>query len=178
MATYLLRPDGRLRTCDVPARRPAPGGPIPQGSVGRTLSLEQHSGWTLELAFDEVKTEVLDREETIRSKSPKGVEQEVWGIFLAYNLVRLEMERVADEAGVPPTRISFITSLHLIRDECIWAASASPGAIPRHLRKLRANIARFILPPRRSERIYPRAVKIKMSSYPRNRPSAGGGDAK
>jgi len=55
---------------------------------------------------------------------------------------------------------------------------ASPGAIPRHLRALRANIARFILPPRRSERRYPRAVKIKMSSYPRKRPSGDDGAAK
>jgi hypothetical protein len=28
-----------------------------------------------------------------------------------------------------------------------------------------------VLPPRRSERLYPRAVKIKMSNYPRKRPA-------
>ena len=33
------------------------------------------------------------RQETIRSKTPQGVSQEIWGIALAYNLVRLEMER-------------------------------------------------------------------------------------
>jgi len=137
----------------------------------REIAALYHERWEVELSYDEIKTEVLDREEAIRSKSPKRVEQELWGILLAYNLVRLEMERVADEARVEPTRISFITSLHLIRDECIWSASASPGAIPRHLRQLRANIARFVLPPRRSERRYPRAVKIKMSSYPCKRPS-------
>lgn len=137
-----------------------------------------HERWEVELAFDEIKTEILDREEAIRSKSRERVEQEVWGILLAFNLVRLEMERVADEAGVAPTRISFVSSLHLIRDECIWSASSSPGAIPRHLRALRANIARYILPPRRSERLYPRAVKIKMSGYPRKRPADSGGHAK
>jgi transposase IS4-like protein/DDE family transposase len=130
-----------------------------------------HERWEVELAYDEIKCEMLDREETIRSKSPERVAQEVWGILLAYNLVRLEMERVADEADVEPPRISFVTSLHLVRDECIWNASASPGAIPRHLRKLRANLARFILPPRRTKRRYPRAVKIKMSSYPCKRAS-------
>ncbi|MGH7150487.1 MAG: IS4 family transposase, partial [Planctomycetota bacterium] len=125
-----------------------------------------HERWELELGYDEIKTEMLDREEAIRSKSPERIRQEVWGILLAYNLVRLEMERVAEEAGVEPTRISFITSLHFICDEWIWSASASPGAIPRHLRKLRATLRRFILPPRRPERRYPRVVKIKMSSYP------------
>jgi len=137
----------------------------------REIAALYHERWEVELAYDEIKCEMLEREETIRSKSPERVEQEVWGILLAYNLIRLEMERVADEAGVEPTRVSFVTSLHLIRDECIWSASASPGAIPRHLRKLRSNLARFILPPRRSERRYPRAVKIKMSSYPCKRAS-------
>jgi hypothetical protein len=130
-----------------------------------------HERWEIELGYDEIKTEMLDREETIRSRSPAAIEQEVWGILLAFNLVRLEMERIADEAAVEPTRISFITALHLICDEWIWSASSSPGAIPRHLRDLRAKIQRFILPPRRRNRHYPRAVKIKMSSYPRKRPS-------
>lgn len=125
-----------------------------------------HERWEIELGYDEIKTEMLDREEAIRSKSPERIRQEVWGILLAYNLVRLEMERVAQEAGVEPSRISFVTSLHFICDEWIWSASASPGAIPGHLRDLRATLRRFILPPRRPERRYPRAVKIKMSSYP------------
>jgi hypothetical protein len=130
-----------------------------------------HERWELELGFDEVKTDMLDRQEAIRSKTPKGVMQELWAIGLAYNLVRLEMERIAEEADVPPNRISFIMSLRLIRDEWMWAAaSRSPGAIPRNLRRLREEIKRFILPPRRSERLYPRAVKIKMSNYPRKRP--------
>ena len=128
-----------------------------------------HERWELELGFDEIKTEMLDREEAIRSQSKERINQEIWGILIAYNLIRLEMEHVADEADVAPVRISFIMSLHLICDEWIWSASASPGSIPRHLRDLRAKLKRFILPPRRSERRYPRAVKIKMSSYPKKR---------
>jgi len=128
-----------------------------------------HERWELELGYDEIKTELLDREETIRSRSPAGVRQELWGVFLAYNLVRLEMERVADEAGVEPTRISFVAALRLISDEWLWCAIASPGAIPKHLRNLRASLTTLILPPRRSERRYPRALKIKMSNYPRKR---------
>jgi hypothetical protein len=129
-----------------------------------------HERWELELGYDEIKTEMLDREESLRSKSPSAVAQELWGVFLAYNLVRLEMERVADEAGVPPTRISFAAALHLIVDEWLWLTVTSPGAIPKRLKELRANLKRYILPPRRSERRYPRAVKIKMSNYPRKRP--------
>src|SRR6266545_441422 len=130
-----------------------------------------HERWELELGYDEIKTHMLEREETLRSKSPTAVTQEIWGILLAYNLVRLEMERVADEAGVEPTRISFVAALHLIVDEWQWLAVTSPGAIPSRLRDLRANLKRLILPPRRAQRRYPRAVKIKMSNYSRKRPS-------
>ena len=133
-----------------------------------------HERWELELGYAEIKTHMLEREETLRSKSPAAVTQEIWGVLLAYNLVRLEMERVADEAGVEPTRISFVASLHLIVDEWLWLAVTSPGAIPSRLRDLRTNLKRFILPPRRSERRYPRAVKIKMSNYPRKRRSPTG----
>jgi len=133
-----------------------------------------HERWELELGWDEIKTEMLDREEAIRSKSPTAVYQELWGLFLAYNLIRLEMERAANEAKVQPTRISFVTAMRFIIDEWMWCAIASPGAIPRHLRALRASLIGLILPPRRPERRYPRAVKIKMSKYPRKRPSPTG----
>lgn len=130
-----------------------------------------HERWELELGFDEVKTDMLERQEAIRSKTPTGVAQELWAIGLAYNLIRLEMERVAEEAEVPPNRISFVMALRLIRDEWMWtSATNSPGAIPGHLRRLREDIARFILPERR-QRTQPRAVKLKMSSYPRKRPT-------
>ncbi len=55
-------------------------------------------------------------------------------------------------AGVEPTRISFVAALRLICDEWLWCALASPGAIPKPLRNLRASLKTLILPPRRSER--------------------------
>lgn len=128
-----------------------------------------HERWEIELGYDEVKTGLLAREEAIRSQSPDGVRQELWGLLLAYNLVRLEMGRVAQAAGVPPTRVSFVAALHLIRDEWMWCAIAPPGAIPRHLRELRTALAQLILPVRRPERCYPRAVKLRLTGYPRNR---------
>ena len=84
----------------------------------------------------------------------------------------------AEQAGVPPTRISFIAAVRTIRTEWEWSSmTASPGAIPRHLAEMRDTSAAYILPPRR-ERSYPRAVKIKMSNYARKRPSPSGGPAK
>lgn len=137
-----------------------------------------HERWEIELGFNEVKTEMLEREECIRSKKPAGVEQELWGLLLAYNLVRLEMENVARDAGVPPTRISFIAGLRFIRTALLSYVFASPGNIPKRLIALREDLSHFILPPRRHERSYPRAVKIKMSNYARKRTPATGGRAK
>ena len=130
-----------------------------------------HELWELELGYDELKTHMLNREEAIRSRTPEGVRQELWGLFLAYNMVRLEMARVAAEAKTEPTRISFIESLRLIRSAWEWLSVASPGAIPKRLAALRADMKRYVLPARRRERRVARAVKIKMSSYPRKRPA-------
>lgn len=128
-----------------------------------------HERWEVELVYDDVKTEMLEREEAIRSQSPRGVSQEVLGILLAHNLVRLEMERVAKKAGVDPLRLSFSYALRAIRDEWCWSAiSRSPGAIPRHLEDLATDLTRFLLPPRRERRVI-RGVKIKMTNYARVR---------
>lgn len=132
-----------------------------------------HERWELELGYDEIKTEMLDAtKQPLRSQSPTRVRQEIWGILMAYNLVRLEMERIADEADVKPTRISFVACFSIICNEFLWCSIASPGAIPLHLRNLRAQVKLFILPERRSERAYPRAVKIKMSNYAKKRRSS------
>jgi Insertion element 4 transposase N-terminal/Transposase DDE domain len=133
-----------------------------------------HERWELEIGHDELKTDMLAREETIRSQSPAMVAQELWGLLLAYNLVRLEMERIADLAEVEPTRISFVAALRFVCDAFHWlAVTRSPGTIPAQLADLRTRLARFVLPERRP-RSNPRAVKIKMSGYPRKRPSTDG----
>ena len=126
-----------------------------------------HERWELELGFDEIKTHQLAREEAIRSRTPTGVRQELWGIAVAYNLVRVEMERAAAEVGVEPTRISFVNALSLIRISWIvWStAPLAPGRIPEHLLDMRRQLGHLLLPERRSERRYPRVVKIKMSNY-------------
>jgi hypothetical protein len=135
-----------------------------------------HERWELELGYDEIKTHLLEREESIRSRTPQGVRQEIWGIALAYNLVRLEMERAADKAGVEPNRISFVNAMALIRNAWLaWSTMPlAPARIPRGLLDLRACLKLLILPPRRPERSYPRVVKIKMSPYNRKSPSGKG----
>jgi hypothetical protein len=133
-----------------------------------------HERWECELTYDELKTHMLDRQETIRSRTVEGVHQELWGIAIAYNLVRLEIERAAKELDVPATRISFVAALHIYREEMRWIAAAArrmtTGTIPQQLSRMRQEMKRLVLPARR-DRSYPRAVKVKMSNYERKRPS-------
>lgn len=129
-----------------------------------------HERWEIELGFGEIKTDMLERLETIRSKSPAAVEQEMWGLLLAYNLIRLEMQRIAAELEVAPIRISFVATLRECVEQWHFAAMASPGTMPGRLATMTDRLRNFVLPPRRPERTFPRAVKIKMSNYARKVP--------
>ncbi|MGH8577765.1 MAG: IS4 family transposase [Gammaproteobacteria bacterium] len=129
-----------------------------------------HERWELELGYDEIKTHTLEREEaSLRCKSPERISQELWGLAVAYNLVRLTMAEVARRAGVLPNQISYRHTLHFVRAFWISAWHASPGVLPKRLQALHDELPLLLLPPRRP-RNYPRAVKIKMSNYPRKRP--------
>lgn len=130
-----------------------------------------HERWEIELGFGELKTDMLERLETVRSKAPAAVAQEMWGLLIAYNLIRLEMQRIAAEFDVPPTRISFVASLRHCVEQWHFTAMASPGTIPSRLRTATDRMRMFVLPPRRPERIFPRAVKLKMSNYNRKVPA-------
>jgi hypothetical protein len=123
-----------------------------------------HERWELELGFDEIKTHTLEREETLRSRDPVRVMQELWGLALAYNLVRLRIAHTASNAGVPPRRISYRHALMLIRNFWITAWLTSPCVIPRRIETLLQELALLILPERRP-RLFPRAVKVTTTAY-------------
>lgn len=125
-----------------------------------------HERWELEMGYDEIKTHTLESMETIRSKTPEGVRQEFWGLLIAYNLVRREMEQMATKWNLPPRRISFRGSLMLVRDLFMWASTASPGSLPKMVERMRLDLRHMILPERRPKRSYPRWVKKAHPKYP------------
>jgi hypothetical protein len=129
--------------------------------------------WEVELAFDEVKTHTLERAETLRSHAPARIEQEVWGLLLGYNLVRVLMARAAPQARVPPLRLSYWHAVLLLRGFWHSAWYSPPGTLPRHLTTLLQQLALVILPARRARR-YPRAVKVTHTAYARKRPADRG----
>jgi hypothetical protein len=121
--------------------------------------------WEIENSYGELKQAMLEGEILLRSQSVEGVKQEVWGLLIAYNLVRVEISRIAKEAGVSPLRISFTMALRDIQDELMWCAIAAPGSIPKKLRAMRERVKRYILPERK-KRPKSRTVRISKTRYP------------
>ncbi|RYV01060.1 Mobile element protein, partial [Shewanella sp. OPT22] len=122
--------------------------------------------WEIEQGYGELKQYQLSNKPILRSQKQEGIYQEIWGVLISYNVVRLEMAAMASEHKVEPLRISFINALYLIQDEFIWCDGRSPGAIPRKLKELRRNGKRLILPKKRKRKPYPRMVLRKVIKYP------------
>lgn len=108
-----------------------------------------HERWELELGFDEVKTHTLERAEALlRCKAPERIKQELWGLGIAYNLVRLAIARVAHQVGVSPTRISYRHAVNFIRLFRLTAQFISPRCAPPSTRR----------PPQRARTVHPSAA--------------------
>lgn len=128
--------------------------------------------WEIEISYHEMKTHMLEAKPTLRSKKPDGVKQELWGMLLAYNLIRYWILSVAQKRRCSPLRISFVMVMRMIVDEWMFCAIGTPGSIPKKLQELEKQTALFILPKRKKKRSYPRAIKFKSSKYPKKIPTS------
>lgn len=120
--------------------------------------------WEIETSYRELKQSMLGDALTLRSAQPKGIEQEIWGALIAYNLIRLEMAKAALEAKVEPTDLSFVRALHIVQNEMIWAVGMAPGRLPAHLARLRKQL-QFAIVEKRRGRQCPRQVKALPKRY-------------
>jgi hypothetical protein len=129
-----------------------------------------HSRWDSELVIDDLKTELRGASLTLRSKTPEGIYQELYGVLIAHNVVRVEMARAAVMLKVPPTRISFHKALILICHHVEGMAyTSAPSKLTDRELELRSALQFLLLPERRTERHYPRALKIIIGRYPKKR---------
>jgi hypothetical protein len=67
---------------------------------------------------------MLERPESLRSRLPEGVAQEIWGLLLAYHLERREMVTAAVARKIPSNRISFRYAVIRIQ-QLLWFAERS-----------------------------------------------------
>jgi hypothetical protein len=121
--------------------------------------------WEIELGFREIKQGLLHRAPVLRSKKPALVEQEIWGVLIAYDLIRQEMREMAMTLNVAPHRLSFQWLTLAITSALYQWPLQTPGTLPRRLALLRQQARLYLLPPRRP-RSCPPVVKSRSRTYP------------
>lgn len=138
----------------------------PDDLPAQDAPLVYHERWEEELAFDEIKTHLSGRDVPIRSKTPAGVVQEIYGMVLAHYVVRRVMHDAAAVSCQDPDRLSFTDSLRIVQCQL---PEAPHQEIETWYQRLIGEVRRQELRPRR-DRWYPRVIKRKMSKWGKKRP--------
>src|SRR5260370_3479932 len=124
-----------------------------------------HERWEVELEIDEIKTHERAQRKVLRSKTPEGVRQELYGIYLAHYAVRVLRADAAVESEVDPDRLSFTEGLFELTEMISLALTVEPEeATEPLLARLRHKLAQHVLPARRL-RINRREVKQVYNKY-------------
>src|SRR3989440_4829412 len=124
-----------------------------------------HERWEIELVIDEIKTHERAQRQVLRSKTPEGVRQELYGIYLAHYAVRVLLAQAAVEAELDPDRLSFSEGLFELTEMIDLALTLEPEeATAPLLARLRHRMAEHVLPARRL-RINRREVKQVYNKY-------------
>ncbi|GJI93280.1 IS4 family transposase [Duganella hordei] len=125
--------------------------------------------WQIETSYREIKQTMMGMALCLRSQSVAATRQEIWGILIAYNLVRLEMARTADQAKCAPNDVSFVFALGIFQLEMLHAASERAlGNLPGTIKRMRERMI-LELNVYRPDRKFDRVTKAKPQRYPERR---------
>ena len=80
----------------------------------KRLIVLYHERWEEELTFDELKTHQRERD-VLRSETPAGVVQEIYGLLLGHFVIRKLMCEAAVIAECTPRELSFVNTLKILR---------------------------------------------------------------
>jgi hypothetical protein len=130
------------------------------------LILLYHERWEEELAIDEIKTHQRQRP-VLRSETPTGVVQEIYGLLLGHFVIRKLMCEAASEANCAPRELSFVNTLKILRCRLPECPRTCRG-LARWYTNLLGEVAEERLAPRR-DRVNPRVIKRKMSNWAKKR---------
>ena len=133
-----------------------------------------HRRWEIETAFDELKTTQLapargTLETELRSRNPRGVLQEAYGLLASYALVRQAIAEAAAPRGIAPTEIGFADALRVISQAIPRLCGARSEDLVRLRVQMLHDIADCRLDRPRRKRRYPRVVKRKVGKFPLKR---------
>jgi hypothetical protein len=138
-----------------------------QKDPAKTLILLYHRRWEEELSIDELKTHQRQRP-VLRSETPKGVIQEIYGLLLGHFVIRKLMFEAAAQKQISPLRLSFVGALKILRCRLPECPKSRP-ALQQWFANQVAEVGEEIIEKRR-DRVNPRVIKQKMSRWPKKRP--------
>lgn len=141
----------------------------PRLAPAHDLACAYHERWEIELVIDEIDTHQRLVGRTLRSLTPVGVIQELYGVLIAHYAVRVLMHEAALMADVDPDRLSFVHALEIVRDAVPEFQLVAPAQRRMLYERMLHDIAAKRLPPRRP-RSNARVVKRKMSNFKLKRP--------
>jgi hypothetical protein len=133
----------------------------------KQLIVLYHERWEEELTIDEFKTHLRERP-VLRSETPAGVVQEVYGLLLGHYVVRKLLCEAAASTGLGPRRLSFTGALKVLRCR-LPEVPKSGRRLDRWYADLVAEVGEEVLEERR-DRVNPRVIKRKMSNWKKKRP--------
>lgn len=119
--------------------------------------------WYAELDLRSLKQTM--QMDILRCQSPEMVQKEVWAHLLAYNLLRGQMARAAEEGGLLPLQVSFKGALQVVNALASVLWTAEVDEIAEIMRRLRVAI-RSQRVGHRPNRCEPRARKRRPKHYP------------
>jgi hypothetical protein len=123
-----------------------------------------HRRWEIETAYLEIKSTILGGR-VLRARTPTGIEQEIYALLVAYQVLRTAMVDATDSrTDAMPDRASFTIALHTARDQIVLAAGVIAETVIDLVGVIGEQIPANLLPDRRL-RISARAVKRAISKY-------------
>ena len=136
----------------------------PRVAPAHQVACAYHERWEIEIVIDEIDTHQRLAARTLRSRTPVGVLQELYGLLLAHYAVRVLMHQAALVADIDPDRLSFVHALEVVRDAVAEFQLVAPSQRDALYSRLLQDIASKRL-SERQPRSNPRVVKQKMSNF-------------
>jgi hypothetical protein len=129
-----------------------------------------HQRWEIELGFRDIKSSMLNNAITLRSKKVDLIYQEMWGMLLAYNIVRREASHAAASHGQRASDVCFKMAFTFIASNLIVMAAAKPESkTGMRLKELRSGVCNLFLERKKARPNRPRVVKQSKTRYPVSR---------
>jgi len=139
---------------------------IPAGQVIQTY----HERWEIEITIDEIDTHQRLCSRTLRSQTPDGVQQELYGLLLGYYAIRSLMTQSATAQHLDSDRLSFTHALHVVTNAISEVQQTDMPEREALMQRVLSDLRQHQLPPRR-QRCNPRVAMSRRSKFPKRTPS-------